>query len=602
MNDSHETNLSDLSAYHDGELSAEESAKVKEALAHDPELQKALGQYAEITQALGNLPQLKAPSEIAGAISTRVRADQRSFEAPRSSRRPSLLSQVSSWAALFVVAAVGFLLSDSSKPQSESLLAKFGSKIQSENSDEANVDQSFLKNIQVEKETSTLGLSTDFEKRARTLEENSRSTRLSEGIPAPKSVELVASGKATEFYGRRGQASSEEIRFGPELDQSELDQSDIGVQSGLGSHFASIDSENTESNKPETFPIFLREEVNSIEVLKNRESNLIYSEDLGRWLKPPAPFFWKLDPWLPVWSWSEGKWVIDPNLPLIQLFPPPESPRRLLEQLIEVAVVDFAMDVEVDKRTGEFSWGVGETDQQQGLSNGVEEKEKAISAPPVVTIELSLPTIPKEWDATLGELKKTDTANQPSKDLEPPSTEVDRRRLATIARYLQSGGDPANSSVHDIGPRTLTLGFFTDRRRLPLLVKALELWKSSISVNPWNKIPKYGDGSTNAEENRANNRFEVAAGLTITTTADLLAHLDAEDAISMSQAKKSRSQSEQIQRDSTNSVGRSRSVKPKTELSKGSDESTPTAIQVIIRLVPEFLFYAPPEGVKPRDE
>ncbi len=521
MQDTPEITLSDLSAYHDGELSAEDSAKVEKALARDPELRATLEQYAEISQTMGNLPPLQAPPEIVGSLRTRIREDRRTVETPRIERRPTQLVQMGSWAALFLVAAIGFFLSKSSEPESESMLAKSDATIGSGSGDEASAGRSPTKLGRSEDGELSLKQPSSSGARNRTLDENARSfVAGSSGVPTPQAgissetrlgvdVEHVD----VEHYGRRDLANP--------LPRLELRDFSL----------PKLDSESTE----QTYAFGARSQTTK--------------------------------------SYN--------------------SPQQLLEQFIEIAVIDFAMNENNAENPAEFSPIMEGTDQRQGLPAETKQRESGVPTPPIVTIDLSVPTLPKEWDATLGELEKVVTTNQPAEEVDRTLNEIDQDWLSLITRYRRSDDDAVNSADVDDRPKTITLEFLTDPQRLPLLVKSLELWRSTFASTTVKKTELTWDGSVDSEEGSPHLRFQIAAGLTITATDDLLTHLDAEDAISMSRARSSGSQSRGTRGDTTERPAKSPRAKPKIGTSVVSEKNAPKAIQVVIRLAPEFLESSP---------
>lgn len=87
----------ELSAYLDGELSPADAARVERALENDPALRAELERLEEISATLRGLPTLSAPSSVMEGI--------RRETAPR----PSSFANFGSWAALFLVAALGMI-------------------------------------------------------------------------------------------------------------------------------------------------------------------------------------------------------------------------------------------------------------------------------------------------------------------------------------------------------------------------------------------------------------------------------------------------------------------------------------------------------------
>ena len=90
----------DLSAYLDGEVSAEERRTIEEALLHDPELAAEFAEMQETARTIRSLSTLRAPDRIMSAVRQEIAPTPPSLS-------QSLGRSFGSWAALFVLAGLG---------------------------------------------------------------------------------------------------------------------------------------------------------------------------------------------------------------------------------------------------------------------------------------------------------------------------------------------------------------------------------------------------------------------------------------------------------------------------------------------------------------
>ena len=90
----------DLSAYLDGEVSAEEGRAIEDALQNDPELAAEFALLQETAQTIRALPTLRAPDRILESVRTEISPTPPSLS-------ETLGKNFGSWAALFLVASFG---------------------------------------------------------------------------------------------------------------------------------------------------------------------------------------------------------------------------------------------------------------------------------------------------------------------------------------------------------------------------------------------------------------------------------------------------------------------------------------------------------------